>query len=46
LRGSTCRKVPPNPPLDDDRIPTLVGKYKVPHFDAKGLPKRGAARTL
>lgn len=23
-------------PLDDDRIPTLMGKYKVPHFDAKG----------
>ncbi len=23
-------------PLDDPRIPTLRGKYKVPHFDAKG----------
>ena len=23
-------------PLDDDRVPTLRGKYKVPHFDAKG----------
>jgi uncharacterized protein YbjT (DUF2867 family) len=23
-------------PLDDDRVPTLMGKYKVPHFDAKG----------
>lgn len=23
-------------PLDDDRMPTLGGKYKVPHFDAKG----------
>lgn len=23
-------------PLRDDRIPTLMGKYKVPHFDAKG----------
>ena len=23
-------------PLDDDRMPTLTGKYKVPHFDAKG----------
>jgi uncharacterized protein YbjT (DUF2867 family) len=22
--------------LDDNRIPTLLGKYKVPHFDAKG----------
>ncbi len=23
-------------PLDDRRLPTLQGKYKVPHFDAKG----------
>jgi uncharacterized protein YbjT (DUF2867 family) len=23
-------------PLDDARLPTLQGKYKVPHFDAKG----------
>lgn len=23
-------------PLDDDRMPTIHGKYKVPHFDAKG----------
>jgi uncharacterized protein YbjT (DUF2867 family) len=23
-------------PLDDDRMPTLMGAYKVPHFDAKG----------
>ena len=23
-------------PLDDDRMPTLMGKYKVPHFDSKG----------
>lgn len=23
-------------PLTDDRMPTLKGKYKVPHFDAKG----------
>lgn len=22
--------------LDDERMPTLMGKYKVPHFDAKG----------
>lgn len=22
-------------PLDDDRMPTLLGSYKVPHFDAK-----------
>ena len=23
-------------PIEDDRMPTLNGKYKVPHFDAKG----------
>jgi uncharacterized protein YbjT (DUF2867 family) len=23
-------------PLEDDRLPTLQGKYKVPHFDGKG----------
>lgn len=23
-------------PLDDNRMPTLQGKYKVPHFDSKG----------
>jgi uncharacterized protein YbjT (DUF2867 family) len=23
-------------PLDDNRMPTLMGRYKVPHFDAKG----------
>ena len=23
-------------PLEDDRMPTLMGSYKVPHFDAKG----------
>jgi uncharacterized protein YbjT (DUF2867 family) len=23
-------------PLDDDRMPTLMGSYKVPHFDSKG----------
>jgi hypothetical protein len=23
-------------PLDDPRLKTLGGKYKVPHFDAKG----------
>jgi uncharacterized protein YbjT (DUF2867 family) len=27
--------------LDDDRMPTLMGKYKVPHFDAKGEANRG-----
>jgi uncharacterized protein YbjT (DUF2867 family) len=23
-------------PIEDDRMPTLMGNYKVPHFDAKG----------
>ncbi|MGD2071715.1 MAG: NmrA/HSCARG family protein [Gemmatimonadota bacterium] len=27
-------------PLDDDRMPTLMGEYKVPHFDAKGEADR------
>ena len=27
-------------PLDDTRMPTLMGKYKVPHFDAKGAADR------
>jgi len=27
-------------PLDDDRMPTLMGAYKVPHFDAKGQADR------
>ena len=27
-------------PLSDDRVPTLEGKYKVPHFDAKGEADR------
>jgi len=27
-------------PLTDDRMPTLQGKYKVPHFDAKGESDR------
>jgi uncharacterized protein YbjT (DUF2867 family) len=27
-------------PLSDDRMPTLHGKYKVPHFDAKGEADR------
>lgn len=26
--------------LDDDRMPTLMGKYKVPHFDSKGESDR------
>jgi uncharacterized protein YbjT (DUF2867 family) len=37
--------------LDDDRMPTLQGKYKVPHFDAKGesnvyFEKSGVPYTL
>jgi len=27
-------------PLSDGRMPTLMGKYKVPHFDAKGEANR------
>ena len=27
-------------PLSDDRMPTLQGKYKVPHFDSKGESNR------
>jgi uncharacterized protein YbjT (DUF2867 family) len=27
-------------PLDDDRMPTLMGRYKVPHFDAKAESNR------
>jgi uncharacterized protein YbjT (DUF2867 family) len=27
-------------PLDDPRMPTLGGKYKVPHFDSKGEAQR------
>lgn len=27
-------------PLDDGRLPTLQGKYKVPHFDSKGSVDR------
>jgi uncharacterized protein YbjT (DUF2867 family) len=27
-------------PLDDHRMPTLMGKYKVPHFDGKGESNR------
>ncbi|HSF56401.1 MAG TPA: NmrA/HSCARG family protein [Algoriphagus sp.] len=27
-------------PLHDDTMPTLMGKYKVPHFDAKGESNR------
>jgi uncharacterized protein YbjT (DUF2867 family) len=27
-------------PLNDDRMPTLMGRYKVPHFDSKGEADR------
>lgn len=38
-------------PLDDPRMPTLMGRYKVPHFDAKGeanaiFRERGVPTTL
>jgi uncharacterized protein YbjT (DUF2867 family) len=33
---STLEDVRERIPLDDDRMPTLMGRYKVPHFDAKG----------
>jgi len=33
---STLEDTPKWIPLNDDRMPTLMGKYKVPHFDAKG----------
>ena len=33
---STLEDVRDFVPLDDDRMPTIQGKYKVPHFDAKG----------
>ena len=38
-------------PLDDNRMPTLMGKYKVPHFDAKGeanqlFTERGVPTTF
>jgi len=33
---STLEDTRKSVPLDDDRMPTLLGKYKVPHFDVKG----------
>jgi uncharacterized protein YbjT (DUF2867 family) len=33
---STLEDTRKDVPLSDDRMPTLQGKYKVPHFDAKG----------
>ena len=37
---STLEDVREYVPLDDDRMPTLMGKYKVPHFDGKGQSDR------
>src|SRR5687768_15222477 len=36
LIWSTLEDTRTKVPLSDDRMPTLQGKYKVPHFDAKG----------
>jgi uncharacterized protein YbjT (DUF2867 family) len=33
---STLEDTRKSVPLSDDRMPTLMGKYKVPHLDAKG----------
>ena len=33
---STLEDTRASVPLDDDRMPTLMGEYKVPHFDVKG----------
>jgi uncharacterized protein YbjT (DUF2867 family) len=33
---STLEDTRESVPLDDDRMPTLMGQYKVPHFDVKG----------
>jgi uncharacterized protein YbjT (DUF2867 family) len=33
---STLEDTRKSVPLSDERMPTLMGKYKVPHFDAKG----------
>ena len=33
---STLEDTRESVPLDDDRMPTLLGNYKVPHFDVKG----------
>jgi uncharacterized protein YbjT (DUF2867 family) len=32
-------------PLDDNRMPTLMGNYKVPHFDAKGQAEQLSSAT-
>lgn len=33
---STLEDTRESVPLDDDALPTVAGRYKVPHFDAKG----------
>ena len=33
-------------PLTDNRMPTLMGKYKVPHFDAKGEADESSFQLL
>ena len=37
---STLEDTRQSVPLSDGRMPTLMGKYKVPHFDAKGEANR------
>jgi uncharacterized protein YbjT (DUF2867 family) len=37
---STLEDTRKDVPLSDDRMPTLQGEYKVPHFDAKGEADR------
>ena len=37
---STLEDTRQHVPLTDDRMPTLMGRYKVPHFDAKGEADR------
>jgi len=37
---STLEDTRKHVPLSDNRMPTLMGKYKVPHFDAKGEADR------
>lgn len=37
---STLEDTRKHVPLSDDRMPTLMSKYKVPHFDAKGEADR------
>jgi hypothetical protein len=32
-------------PLSDDRMPTLMGKYKVPHFDTRGRPTTSSRKS-